>query len=59
MEKNNIKLLFWAGAYGVQEPMMFALQFNDIKDWENAGREAYLACPLDRTRTIFGWNYKD
>ena len=38
LEKHNIKLLFWAGAFGVPEPMMYVQQFDDIKDWEKAGR---------------------
>jgi len=59
LEKNNIKLLFWAGSYGVSEPFMYAIKFNDIKDWENGGIEMVHACPIDRTRTIFGWDYKD
>ena len=59
LEKNNCKLLFWSGAYGVQEPYMYAIKFNDIKDWEKGGSKLYRACPLDRTRTIFGWDYKD
>ena len=57
LEKNNIKLLFWAGSYGVSEPIMYTIKFNDIKDWENGGHELYEACPIDRTRTIFGWDY--
>ena len=59
LEKNNCKLLFWSGAYGVPEPYMYAIQFNNIKDWENGGPELYRASPLNKTRTIFGWNYKD
>ena len=58
LEKNNCKLLFWAGAYGVQEPFMYTIKFKDIKNCENAGSEIYQACPLDRTRTLFGWDYK-
>ncbi len=59
LEKNNCKLLFWAGSYGVPEPAMYTVQFNDIKDWEKAGMELFQANPLDRTRTVFGWDYKD
>ena len=58
LEKHNIKLLFGSGAFGVSEPMMYVDQFDDIKDWEKAGRAGVLAfCPIDRTRTILGWDY--
>ena len=56
LEKYNIKLIFWAGAFGAPEPMMYAQQFDDIKDWEKAG-PALAFCPIERTRTILGWDY--
>ena len=58
LSKYDIKLLFWAGAYGASEGMMFSVKFKDVKDWERmltAGD--YRHCPLDRTRTIFGLDY--
>ena len=55
LEKKNIKLLYWAGAMGASEPLMYTMKFKDIKDWENAGPEMYQANPLKNTRTIFGW----
>ena len=58
LAKYNIKLLFWAGAYGAPEPIMFSAKFNDIKDWEKALNErAFQHNPLDKTRTIFGLDY--
>ena len=61
LEKNKCKLLFWAGSFGVPEPLMMAVKFKDIKDWENAGlagSELQDANPLTKTRTIFGWDYR-
>jgi hypothetical protein len=58
VDKYNIKLLFWAGAYGASEPIMMVAKFKDIKDWEKALNErAFRENPLDRTRTIFGLDY--
>jgi hypothetical protein len=57
LEKHNMKLLFFAGAMGTSEEFMYAIQFDDIKDWENSAPEVPQACPLTRTRTILGWDY--
>ena len=57
LEKNNLKLLYWAGAMGASEPLMYTIKFKDIKDWETAGPEMYEANPLKNTRTIFGWTF--
>lgn len=60
LKKYNIELLFWAGSYGVPEPCMFTVKLKDIKDWEKASREFVLMnSPLDKTRTIFGWDYSE
>lgn len=58
LKKNKCNLLFWAGSFGVPEPVMYVVQFDDIKDWENAGNELLQAMPLTNTRTIFGWEYQ-
>jgi hypothetical protein len=58
LKEHKIQLLFWAGAYGAPEGMMFSAKFDDVKDWEkmlNSG--AWAHCPLDRTRTNFGLDY--
>ena len=47
--------MYWAGAMGAYEPMMYTIMFKDIKDWENAGPELQQANPLTKTRTLFGW----
>jgi len=57
LEKNKCKLIFWAGAYGVAEPLMYVVKFNDIKDWETAGLEIFQDNPLKDTRTVFGWDF--
>jgi hypothetical protein len=59
IEKYDCKLLFWAGSYGVPEPAMYAIKIGDIKKWEKSGRDIFPLVPLDRTRTIFGWDYSE
>ena len=58
LKKHKCKLLFWAGSFGVPEPVMCAIEFDDIKDWETAGSELREANPLTKTRTVFGWDYR-
>ena len=58
LAKHNCKLLFWASAFGVSESIVYVQEFDDIHDWEKAGRAGVLAfCPIDRTRTVMGWDY--
>ena len=59
LKEHDIKLLFYAGSYGVEEPCMWAAKIKDIKDWEKVSMAGLMQTnPLDRTRTIFGWDYE-
>ena len=58
-KEKGMELLFWAGSYGVPEEAMFTVKVKDIKDWETAGMEYFQAIPLNKTRTIFGWDFSE
>jgi uncharacterized phage-like protein YoqJ len=60
LKEQGIEFLFYAGSYGVEEPIMWAAKLKDIKDWEKAMMARVgQTSPLDKTRTIFGWDYEE
>jgi len=54
VEKHNLKLVFWGGAYGVSEAAMYVLKGN-IEDFEKleGDMEMFPLLPLRNTRTNF------
>jgi hypothetical protein len=60
LKNHDIEFLFYAGSYGVVEPCMWAAKFKDIKVWEKAVLARVMQSnPLDKTRTIYGWDYEE
>ena len=58
-KKYKLTLVFYGGPFGVPEPMMFVLK-GKVADWESALMDMnyHQAAPLDRTRTVFVWDYE-
>ena len=54
VEKHNLKLVFWGGAYGVSEGVMYVLK-GKIEDFEKfeGDPEMFPLRPLGNTRTNF------